>query len=406
MKKNHQFAVAVLVLSLSSLSAITVTPVADLSLMGGQYYFGSDGSTGASLDLFCSPVLNFSRSSALLPIITLRYRGTKDVTDLVGGGTLVQQTADGGLSLKYIYKFPSGLKIKPRIGYSIEYLKETNDEQWGKGLFDYNKMIAGIELEQQLNPAFKLRGGLDYYTMRYPNYASLIYNQNFQTSIDTVTYSELSASAGKNVLDYNTVAAFLETTQKLDDIWIGQAKLDVMLKNFTDAKTVDESGTFTSTLRQDIIYLLTLGTNLTAERAILGLANSFEFYDSNQNSFDSANAVYVANYYDFWEDSLSPSVTFLLGAADKPARFTLYYNLAWRQYTGRLAQKADASYLSDKTYQQTNTLGLSLKIPIINNLSAQIETNYRDATSNMRYEKNYKYNYYVFNYFLGIGWQY
>jgi len=388
------------------LFSITLTPVANVSLTGGQYYLKDEGSTGGNLDLFCSPVLNFSKTSALLPIVILNYRGTKDVTDLVGGGTLVQQTIDAGLSLKYVQKFSSGLKIKPRIGYYVEYLKETNDEEWGKGLFDYNKIIAGFEVEKQLNSGLNLRAGLDYYTIRYPNYISLLYSEKFETSIDTVTYSELSANAGKNVLDYNTSALFVEVTKKMSEICSTQAKLDFLLKNFTDAKTVDETGTFTSNLRQDIIYFLTLGANFTFERTIVGLTNLFEFYDSNQNSFDTANAVYIENYYDFWENSLNPSLTFLLGEVDKITKLTLYYNIGYRQYISRLAQKDDSSYLDEKTYQKIITLGISLKIPVVSSLSCVVQTNYRDSSSNMRYEKNYKYNYTVFNYFVGVNWQY
>lgn len=387
--------------------AVKVTPVANVNLLGGQYWISESMpvSFGGNVDVFFSPVINFSPKSALLPIYTGVYSGTKDVRELVGGGTLTRELQDHSMALKFVNKLPSDWKLKTRIGYKIEYLKETKDETFGKGLFDFQKFIFGFEGERTLK-TLNYRLGIDYYTMHYPNYQSLVSQDEFATSIDTTTYSEISSQAGKDVLDYSAVSAFFTATQKLSSKVFGTVHYDVSLKNFKDQKIVKNTGEFSSTLRQDMVHYLTFGVNLGTKRVSLGLSDIIQYYDSNQNSYDVGNSKYISNYYDFIENGVMPNISFYLGSIERPSKLSLFWELSYRAYLERPAQYADGSYKDDKTSQVINTMGFSFTYPVAGSLSAKFAANYRDSSSNMRYEKNYKYNYYTLNYFAGVAWEY
>ncbi|HBU69717.1 MAG TPA: hypothetical protein DEE98_04975 [Elusimicrobia bacterium] len=394
---------AVLLVTPDLSAEIKVSPVGSFTLLGGQYWMTNSVPTAlaGNANAFFSPVINFSASSALLPIYTGSYRGTKDVRELVGGGTLTQESQDHSLSLKYVYKLSPQLRLKARGGYKIEFLKETKDETWGKGLFDYKKIIGGVEVERFWNSA-NIRAGADYYTMVYPNYQSLVTQDEFQTSIDTMTYAELSTQAGTNILDYSAVSVTAEYTRLLPKNLNLTARYDLALKNFVDQKIVDETGEFTSDLRKDAAHYLTLSANLGTPRAALSIADSIQYYASNQNSFDAANSKYTSKYYDFIQNAVTPSVSFALGAKDAPVKFSLLWELSYRLYAQRLAQNDDASYKDSKVNQLVNTMGFSISYPLTKNISARLSSSYSDSSSNMRYEKNYKYNYYSFNYFAGV----
>ncbi|MHB9155507.1 MAG: hypothetical protein ACYC5N_07420, partial [Endomicrobiales bacterium] len=248
------------------------------------------------------------------------------------------------------------------------------------------------------------RAGLDYYTMRYPNYRALVTQSEFQTSLDTTTYSEISSQAGADPLDYSAVAAFIERTHAFSPRLSGVLHYDLSLKNFKDQRTVLQTGEFSGTLRQDYVHYLTLGVNFVTPRLSAGLRDTVQYYDSNQNSFDVSNSGFVQNYYDFMENAVLPNITLSLGSLEAPVKLSLYWNLAFRQYSDRPAQNADAALRGQNISQVTNTTGFAITYPLSGQLSAKLAANYRDSSSNMRYEKNYKYNYYTFNYFAGINW--
>jgi hypothetical protein len=386
---------------------ITVSPIANLDIAGGQYWVTGEAPAGfgGNLDLLISPVITFSPVTTLLPIYSGKFSSTKDVTELVEGGTLTRQLQDHAISFKLIRVLPSNLKLKFRAGYKLEYLLEAKEETWGNGLFDYNKLIAGIEGEKNMGPN-DLRAGLDFYTMRYPNYQSLVTQSGFQTAIDTTTYSELSSEAGKNVLDYDAVSFFADFSRAPSKELSWSVDCGVMLKSFIDQKIVQNSGMFSRDLRKDVSLSVKPGISYVTPRAALAFCNSFDFYDSNQNSFDAGNSHFTRDHYDYFEDTLSPSITFNLGLPARPVKLSFYWEISYRSYIERLAQNADGSYSDAKELQVKNLTGVTLLYPVTGSLSARFSTTYMDASSNMRFESTYKYNYYTLNYFLGINWQY
>ncbi|MFH2069894.1 MAG: hypothetical protein ABIJ11_01610 [Elusimicrobiota bacterium] len=394
----------------SELSAeIKIVPVGNLQLTGGQAFLKNEATSfGSNLNIFFAPVINFSANTALLPMYSGVYRGTKDVQELVGGGTLTREYLDNSLSLKFVNRFSENLKGKIRGGYKIEYLKETKDEEWTKGLFDYNKTIVGLEVEKIFPDAtVNLRAGYDYYKMAYPNYATLISKNQYQTSIDTTTYKEVSANAGVNVLDYDTHEIFIEAVKGFSDSFTGKFLYDLSLKNFADQHLIDEAGAFSTTLRKDTIHLVGFTLQTSAHRAVLSVADSIQYYTSNQNSYDAGRTQFIPNFYNFVQNSVAPSVLFYLGRKQPYGRLNFWWEITHRKYQDRIAQKDDGTYTAEKIYQATNTLGFALSYPlgIMKGLSARVSANYRDASSNMKYEKYYKYNYYITNYFAGIEWE-
>lgn len=391
-------------------SEIKIVPVGNLELLAGQYMLQTEATTvGGNFNFSFSPVISFSPKTALLPIFFATYRGTKDVQELVGGGTLVQEYLDlGPVSLKFLYKLNNTTKFKFKTGYKIEYLKETADEQWQKGLFDYNKTNFGAEIEKSLkNKTVNLRLSFDYNITKYPNYASLI--SQFQTTLDTTTYSELSENAGENVLDNNSSDIGLEFGYKFSSFAETKMFYTYSLKNFVDQKIVNETGKFTSDLRTDVLHLLNLNFNFKLVNTIISLTDTVQYYSSNQNSYDAGRTQYIPKFYNFYQNTVSPMVQLFLGPVEPKTKFGICYELSFRQYLERLSQDSEGNYLNEKVYQNTNTVGITVSYPLNNLLSGlfiKFNANYCTVSSNMKYEKYYKYNYYVTNYFLGFVWEY
>ncbi|MDO8733918.1 MAG: hypothetical protein Q7K21_02010 [Elusimicrobiota bacterium] len=388
------------------LTAAEITPVANISLLGGQYFLeGDKDSFAGNADIFFSPVINFSEDSALLPIYQGIYSNTKDVKELIGGGTLTREVLDNSLTLKFTHKFSDTFKGKVKAGYKLEYLKETEDEDLGDGLFDYNRLIGGIEGEKKYE-SWNLRAGYDFYIMSYPNYSSLV--TTYQTSIDTATYTEISGNAGEDVLDYSTHELFIEGLHSFNDTTVGKISYDISYKDFKDQTIVKIDGSFFSEKRNDLVQLLTLGVAKNLPKITAALYNSVQYYDSSQNSYDAGRTQYNSNYYDFIQNNVTPSLTFNFGDVVRPfkGRLILWWDIAYRKYINRPSQDEEGNYKTSEISQVTNTTGLSLIIPVYKSVSIKTAANYRDATSNNRYEANYRYNYNTSNYFAGMNWEY
>src|SRR5579871_471916 len=117
--------------------------------------------------------MKFNDQWSLVPFYIGSYNGTKQVTDLIGGGTLFQESQDHTGSLKLIRSFDNGLKLKAIGSYGAQFLRETTDESWGNGLYDNRRTSGGAEAEWSWAKDQSVRLAYDYYAIRFPNYTSL-----------------------------------------------------------------------------------------------------------------------------------------------------------------------------------------------------------------------------------------
>jgi hypothetical protein len=384
---------------------IKITPVADIYLSGGQYFLDNDPSSfGGNTSIYYSPVMNFTSDRAIVPVFNLSYSGTRDVEELVGGDVLTTQSIDGGLTLKYVEKILDW-KGKVRVGYQKSFLNETTDENWGDGLFDYQRVLFGASIEKEIwDYEFSLI--LDYYKVEFANYSSLIYEEEYEASIDTQTYTELSSNAGEDVLDYSDTFVALKVNRGFTDHMNASVALRSGLRSYWDQTIVDKDGSFSDELRKDSMHYLDAGIEYAIKKSVLQLNSGLEFLFSNQNSYDAGSTEYIDNYYSYYDFNITPAILFYLGKSEKPSRMKFWWNLDYKKYFDRLAQDVDGNYLNDKTGQVYNTFGFYYSRPITENLSASISLNRRTSASNMKYESNYRYNYTVTNYFAGLNWRY
>jgi len=384
-------------------AAAKVVPVFNFSLLGGKYFLDGDAASfEGNASLYAASSFKFSENAEIMPIYSGYYNGTQDVEELAGGGILTRERQGHSLSLKYIYG-KNFNKIKPRISYSREYVNETNDEDWGEGLFDYNTFSAGIEFEQE-RPYATFTESYDFFQVKYPNYASLI--SQVQTVIDTTTFAELSSNAGADTMNnVNHMLTFSYTW--FPEPFVMKVGYEFLYTNYPEqpvvGKPVTGSAYFKSEKRKDITSTI----NYTLRRKIKPLNLSFSaeisYLSSNQNSYDSSRTKYIGDYYSYFEINGSPTINLSL---KNGGLFSV--GLSWKKYyyTGRYAQDSSGSYKNSKTYQTFWLSTFSLKYPLMKGLSARASYSYQVSNSNMKYEADYRYNYRASNYLMGVEWEF
>ncbi|MEK7383600.1 MAG: hypothetical protein AAB262_10005, partial [Elusimicrobiota bacterium] len=53
------------------------------------------------------------------------------------------------MGAKWVQRWDAGWSFKPRLGVKSGLFRETKDEDWGKGLYDFNRYEAGVGLERK-----------------------------------------------------------------------------------------------------------------------------------------------------------------------------------------------------------------------------------------------------------------
>jgi hypothetical protein len=127
---------------------------------------------------------------------------------------------------------------------------------------------------------------------------------------------------------------------------------------------------------------------------------SAAWLNSNQNNYDTTRTVFNNDYYDFEEWTAGPRLSLRFNQ-----KLTVGLGASWsrRRYGRRPVQDADGTYLVGNVTTTSWTYRLSLSYPLLEHLDAVLTGAYQDASSNMKYESVYRYNYSSASYFGGLS---
>ncbi|MBI4051804.1 MAG: hypothetical protein HY400_04795, partial [Elusimicrobia bacterium] len=394
----------------SLVSAIEVSPLYNAQVLGGQYFFsGEKANLSGNASLLAAPALKFSEDLALVPSYYGYYQGTKQVLDLVGAGTLFQQVQGHRLGVKGVYAYDEFWKFKSSLGYKIELAKETKDEIWGKGLFDYHKPGGGLEVEYVYAEPFSFRLGLDSYYLFFPNYKSL----ESQQALDFNGQPLARELVGDHILDSWGNMATLGGSLPLGKFGILEGIYFFNYQKYPKQHLVNEAGAFTSSLRKDRTQSGRFSWKFpyrwgATRKGTLGLGLGATLVSSNQNNYDATNTLFIADYYNYSEFKIEPAgeISWTPSEKQKPVSLKLSMAGYYRRYSSRPAQGPTGIYLSEKIHQITGSVNLSLHYPMAPHLGLLFNFQYAKAGSNMEFEQFYKYNYSAANYLFGFHYEY
>lgn len=410
---------AALVLALAGLvapaRAVETTQVLNMSASAGQYFFERQrGSFSGNAALVYAPLLKFNSRWSLLPMYSGRYQGTKGVDDGVAAGTLFQQQMDHRVSATGLRSLEgTNWRVKPTLSYKRQFLNETRNESWGSGLFDYEKIAAGVEFENAYKDPFVFRAGLDAWRVRFPNYESL----ESRSGADPLGNPLGRELAPKHVLDtYNWQASVSGSRP-----WpaenpkvVLQGGYSFLYQDYLDQKLVDASGQFVNDGRRDFAQTLygSVGKPFPTRafdqdaRLDLGFNTTLAYNRSNQSTYDATFAQYVPNSYSYWSLGVGPNANLAWG--DMKAPNWLSASLRWtrQNYLGRLVQDGDGVYSGTKQRQDRWNFSLGWGVPIAPKFTLTTKADFLWAASNHKFEKNYKYTYRAVSYQLGVSYEY
>jgi hypothetical protein len=382
--------------------AVEVKPVVNAQVLGGQYYYnGAESSVGAVASLSAAPYMKFNDQWSLVPLYSGNYHGTQQVQDLIGGGTLFQESQDHTGSLKLIRSYENGLKLKAISAYSAQYLRETTDESWGSGLYDNRRASGGAEAEWSWDKERFVRAAYDYYTIRFPNYTSLE-SQGAAIGLGR----ELNAP---DVLDTHNHALTLGTQLGLPGNGFLEGTASYSWSKFSSEHLVDLSGSLTPDFRNDQIENLSLqGTwpimMKSGYKLFSSLGYTWYHVYSNQNHYDAPKAFFVPDYYGYLTQTLQNQWTLAVG--DNPWTLAFNWSLTHQQYSNRLVQDSFGTYGTDVTHVDGLSTGLTFTYPIAKGFRLNATTQFGWNDSNNTDSQVYQYHYNTQAYLFGFSYAY
>lgn len=407
LKKNRIrifFVFTILSLSISSVFALEIAPLVNMRLLGGQYVFESqESNVSGNIHALFSPAISFNKQWSLIPVISSSWRGTKSVQELVGGGTLFQQTQDHAANIKGIFRYNKEWQFKAGGGYKLQFLKETKDEDWGDGLFDYRKGSANLEVENQGLELLTYRLGYDFYSIDFNNFSSLE-SQKRDLGRENVAAKTLNTNNHGAYLTLNASFPFLNEKEGKTEV-----SYYFTARDFTDQKIVLLSGDLSGNLRKDQNHILTAQTSfptlaLEQVKVLAEIKGTYGYLDSNQHNYDAKKTQFNSNYYSYRDYSNSINLTFLIGKL--PYIFSSGFSYVRRNYSDRPVQDLNGNYGSGSVHLNEYYANFSFTMPINKFFKFHLLSNFGWSRSNMKYEKTYRYNYTTFAYLAGILYEY
>ncbi len=395
--------------------SVEYAPVFNAAVLGGQYFYqGNNSNVGGNASVVAGSIVKADGRWSLLPTFAANYQGTKGVSDAVPAGSLFQQEMDHRASVTGIYSLEgTNWKLKPSASYKYEFLKQTRDEAWGHGLFDFEKIAMGFEAENVYREPFSYRLGLDLYRIRFPNYQSL----ESQAPLDPLGNPLNRAGFNRNTLDtYNTqlsVAGAMPYPAQ-EPVLALQGGYSLLYQNYSDQNVIDSRDQIGSEGRAD--YLQSLGGSVSYPRAVRlfstdcrldsKLNANFAYEKSNQNYFDANTTQFFSDAYTYYSYGMGPSFSLAWGEAKHPTAIAASFSYTRFQYVARQAQDANGIYTGSRLGQDLYQTGLSGVYPLAPGFSIKAQANLLWARSNNAFEQTYAYNYRTANYLLGFTYEY
>ncbi|MFA6092093.1 MAG: hypothetical protein WCU88_04615 [Elusimicrobiota bacterium] len=402
---------AVLALPLASQTALAVEmePLFRAQLLGGQYFFKDEkASLSGNASMLFAPALRFNERWSLLPSFSSAYQGTKRVVDLVGAGSLFQEQMDHRAGLKAVYVPEDSLwRLKGRTGYKAQMLKETRDEHWMHGLFDYQSAEAGLEAEYVYRDPFSVRIAYDYAYTFFPNYTAL----ESQHAWDFQGQPLAREMVGDRVLDSHLNMLSLAFDSSIGAASVVQIGLRLARQSYPRQAVVKESGLLDSARRSDYSSHLSAGLRTPFElRPETRLTLSGGLWGGNllsdQNSYDASRLRFISRYYDYVQFGTDLGARLDLGDEREPISVSLGLSVQRRNYLGRPAQDSSGLYRADHLVQDSWMLTGSLRYPMSQRISLLFELEHGRTSSNQGYAQFYSYDYSATNYLFGLQYEY
>ena len=356
---------------------------------------------GAQAAFYVMPILGWRGSNFYLsPSFDFSYSGVDTPLEVDDDLFLFSQQTSSMLDIGGTYKPNEDSRWSAKGFYENFSGKVTKDEEWGKGLYDYQDLGGFLNWNRKWNTGLPLATTLGYrYTDRqYFNF----------TSLDGSGLREKDSLIHK-------IYADLDIAWPTDE-WVFNTTLSIASSGmaFKELRIQDESGLLVkedgspTDLRKDQVTTVKLTAPLRACRHHWYLSLESESRDSNISLFDSQSFTYIANFNDYVEGSLTIGYGYEIPAwwVFKAPYIGLQLTGLNRMYSSRPAQDATGNFIDQKQSDNQSQFNVDLNSAISEHWGIFFNSNSSRYRSNNSNEGSSLYEYQFITTSLGLQFSY
>jgi len=384
-----------------------IIPIGNVTVLGSySKVCGGNNVSGLYLSANFAPAIKSSSRDYLIPLYSGLYRKQRQIINEEEGGRLYTTLMSHNFSLMQKHLFAELLTQRLTGFISLNYNKETSDESFGDGLYDYRDYGLNFDWQYDLfkteTDTGTLLFGAKYYFRKYPNFSTLI-------SLATQTASE------EDEKDQNVWGPTFRYTHKATDKLFLSLGYDFLFKRFADKQTIDSDGILEDGKRKDKVHYFKLNADYKLNQSfILGLNTEIELNNSNQNYYDMVETplvlgddVFLPHYFNYNRYEIKPTLTCLYPLAEnKNIVLKIAYAYTLRDYNNRNVKDSAGTYKSELQEDRVHAAFLNISFPLSEKFSFLINADYTHTISNMEYERYYRYDYDIYHILSGFSYKF
>ena len=381
--------------------------VLEAEILGGYSQIEGRNGEFSSIDSWLfSPTLKLNDSLYWINLYNGSYNRSAQVVAQEEGGRQTDTTQTHHLSTALKYDVNDTWSLRPLFFTDWIFVNETEDEDFGEGLYDYRDIGGGIESAwvtlKTKEKEDTVRLGFRYLDRTYPNYHSLLSSFNPNGSVET------------DEKDLNGYKVNLGYDGRSQQGWSWGLEGIFFYKDYTDKKTINSNGIRLSDTREDFVEYL----NVTASHPVgpdwtFSLDGQMTFNQSNLDFYDTHNTLalgddnFLKDYFDYFSFLARPALTYRRAwGQDRTFIFTADYTFYALHYPGRKTQNVSGVYQAEDEQDYQHTFSAKVNVPITANISWVAYGNYTLADSNQKFEAFYLYDYNLWTAVTGFSIKY
>lgn len=385
---------------------VKFVPLVDVGLMGGQsFYDGRSSAFSGNFNLDLVPAVRVGERLSVLPRYSGAYVGSSLAMEIEDENYLYQDVQDHTFALQLVRKGDGGNRIRLSGGYMVEMLRETRDEEWGDGLYDFTSPFGEVELVLGLSPERGLSqagAALRHYRMRFPNYESLA----SQRGLDLM---------GQEVVDSSNTRFSVFADFRAGENSVVQVRVAHEQSSYRDQRIISDTGDYSADRREDRTPEVGIelrqgwpgrepGVFGQVVNTYLHLGAGLKFKRSNQNFYDPEVFTFIGEYYDYNRVELTPTLTFTTAPAD--VDLSIGYRYSSKAYPNRLTQDADGYYQDEKLKVTMHEGNAAVGYEYAKGLRFSVSGAYQSVGSTTDYHRLYSYSYKTAHAMFGVTYEY
>ena len=379
---------------------------------------GGSNIIGGNLTAALAPVVRFSDKLFFIGLYDGSYKKSKQIFAEDRGPRLSSENTRHSFTPTLRYIVSQRVITNFSVFTTQSLSRETTDEDWYGGLYDYNELGVSATLNYLVSATAESQKSIKFVVQRfkreYPNFSSLLtectdascsatvqiagMEENEKDSYGTTVI--LSYSSLKSVgLSYS--AAFSWSFKDYDDKLVETNDCSLPPPSIcfrgSDKQRDDSYGA-------NITFILRPGTKFDYR-----LTMSTETKQSNQNFVEGSfpSTVFHENYYSYVTLNLAPGFTYTHSYSETvKLEVGLGYSLSRREYDKRRARDGLGNVAGEKEIDWTHNLNLNAMYSINAHWSFGGIIDYNMARSNNKDERTFRYSYEIYNLSLGFSYKY